>query len=322
MHNNEMINNIENTKEISQQLKERAIIEGFSMSGIASIPGSSRIKLRTNALERWLSSNHHAEMKWMEAEKRKNINSLLENAKSILCVGFTYINSDENNSIFKVGKFGQGEDYHKVIYKKLKNIGKWINLKFPDCKWKICVDSSPLLEKAWAEESGIGWIGKNGNLISKINGSWFTLGFLILTKDLIPDVPHQSLCGKCDLCIDHCPTKAIVEPFVIQSNLCIAYHTIENREKTIPKKIEKNLNGWVAGCDICQDVCPWNKSVPYNNTPETTPKKWIKDLDIDSLNWDDRTWKEKLKGTTLNRIKPWMWKRNIQANLKNKKFKI
>ena len=322
MHNNEMINNIENTKEISQQLKERAIIEGFSMSGIASIPGSSRIKLRTNALERWLSSNHHAEMKWMEAEKRKNINSLLENAKSILCVGFTYINSDENNSIFKVGKFGQGEDYHKVIYKKLKNIGKWINLKFPDCKWKICVDSSPLLEKAWAEESGIGWIGKNSNLISKINGSWFTLGFLILTKDLIPDVPHQSLCGKCDLCIDHCPTKAIVEPFVIQSNLCIAYHTIENREKTIPKKIEKNLNGWVAGCDICQDVCPWNKSVPYNNTPETTPKKWIKDLDIDSLNWDDRTWKEKLKGTTLNRIKPWMWKRNIQANLKNKKIKI
>ncbi len=320
MHNNEMINNIEDTKEISQKLKERAIFEGFSMSGIASIPGSSRIKLRTNALERWLSSNHHAEMKWMETEKRKNINSLLENAKSILCVGFSYNNSDENNSIFKVGKFGQGEDYHKVIYKKLKNIGKWIDLKFPDCKWKICVDSSPLLEKAWAEESGIGWIGKNSNLISKINGSWFTLGFLILTKDLIPDVPHQSLCGKCDLCIDHCPTKAIVEPFVIQSNLCIAYHTIENREKTIPQKIEKNLNGWVAGCDICQDVCPWNKSVPYNNTPETTPKKWIKDLDIDSLNWDDKTWKEKLKGTTLNRIKPWMWKRNIQANLKNKKF--
>ena len=187
-----------------------------------------------------------------------------------------------------------------------------------DCNWKICVDTSPLLEKAWAEESGLGWIGKNSNLISKKNGSWLTLGFMILTKDLVPDKPHESLCGKCEICIEHCPTKAIVEPFVIQSDLCIAYHTIESREKTIPKKIEENLNGWVAGCDICQDVCPWNKSVPYNNTYETTPKKWIKSLNIDSLKWDDKTWEENLKRTTLKRIKPWMWRRNIKANLKNK----
>ena len=259
----------------------------------------------------------------MEAERRKNINTLLKDAKSILSVGFTYISSNNNNNNrFKIGKFSQGEDYHKVIYKKLKNVGKWINLEIPDCKWKICVDTSPLLEKAWAEESGLGWIGKNSNLISKKNGSWFTLGFIILTKDLIPDKPHQSLCGKCDICIESCPTQAIVEPFVIQSDLCIAYHTIENREKTIPKKIEKNLNGWVAGCDICQDVCPWNKSVPYNNTFETTPKEWMKNLGIDSLNWDDKTWEENLKGTTLKRIKPWMWKRNIEANLKNNKLKL
>ena len=313
-----MTDTIQDTKEISQKLKERAISEGFTMAGIASIPGSSRIKLRTNALERWLSSNHHAEMKWMEAEKRKNIDSLLKNAKSVLSVGFNYISSHKQNNLFKVGKFGQGEDYHKVISRKLKNIGKWIKLEIPDCEWRICVDTSPLLEKAWAEESGIGWIGKNSNLISNKNGSWFTLGFMILTKDLIPDKPHQSLCGKCDKCIKHCPTKAIVEPFVIKSDLCIAYHTIESREKTIPKRIEENLNGWIAGCDICQDVCPWNKSVPYNNIFETTPKKWIRNLNSDSLNWDDKTWEENLKGTTLKRIKPWMWRRNIQANLKNK----
>ncbi|KGF85783.1 tRNA epoxyqueuosine(34) reductase QueG [Prochlorococcus marinus] len=316
-----MINTIQRKKEISKKLKERAIAEGFTLSGIASIPGSSRIKLRTDALERWLSNNHHSEMKWMEAERRKNISTLLENAKSVLCVGFTYINSQKQNNLFKVGKFSQGEDYHKVIYKKLKNIGKWINLEIPTCKWKICVDTSPLLEKAWAEESGLGWIGKNSNLINQKNGSWFTLGFMILTQDLIPDTPHQSLCGKCDICIENCPTNAIVEPFVIKSDLCIAYHTIENRKKTIPKKIEENLNGWVAGCDICQDVCPWNKSVPYNNTIETTPKKWIKNLNIDSLNWDDETWKKHLHGTTLKRIKPWMWKRNIKANLKNEKIK-
>ena len=311
-----MTETIQEKKEISEKLKERAIFEGFTISGIASIPGSSRIKLRTEALERWLSNNNHGEMKWMEAERRKNIKSLLEGAQSVLSVGFTYLNSENTNNIFKIGKFGQGEDYHKVIYKKLKNIGQWINLEIPDCKWKICVDTSPLLEKAWAEESGIGWIGKNSNLINIKNGSWLTLGFMILTKDLVPDKPHQSLCGKCDKCIEHCPTNAIVEPFVIKSDLCIAYHTIENKEKTIPEEIEKNLNGWVAGCDICQDVCPWNNGVPFNNTFETTPKEWIKNLNIESLNWDDKTWKKKLKNTTLKRIKPWMWKRNIKANLK------
>ena len=205
-----------------------------------------------------------------------------------------------------------------MIYKKLKNIGRWINNEIPDCKWKICVDTSPLLEKAWAEESGLGWIGKNSNLINKKHGSWFTLGFLILTEDLEPDKPHQSLCGKCDKCIEHCPTEAIVEPFVIRSDQCIAYHTIESREKTIPKKITENLNGWVAGCDICQDICPWNQSVPFNNTIENAPKEWIKNLNIESLNWDDATWKKNLKGTTLKRIKPWMWRRNIKANLNNK----
>ena len=318
-----MINTHQEKKEISKKLKEKAISEGFTISGIASIPGSSRLKLRTNALDRWLSNKHHAEMKWMEAERRKSISTLLEGAKSVLSVGFAYINSQNNNNKnntdknLKIGKFCQGEDYHKVIYKKLKNIGKWINLEIPDCKWKICVDTSPLLEKAWAEEAGLGWIGKNSNLISKKNGSWFTLGFMILTKDLMPDKPHQSLCGKCEKCIEHCPTKAIVEPFVIQSDLCIAYHTIENRETTIPKKIEKNLNGWVAGCDICQDVCPWNKSVPYNNTFENKPKEWIKNLNIEALSWDDKTWEENLKGTTLKRIKPWMWRRNIKANLMN-----
>ena len=199
-----MTNTPQDKKEISKKLKEKAINEGFTISGIASIPGSSRLKLRTLALDRWLSNNHHGEMKWMEAERRKNISSLLEGAKSVLSVGLNYLSSENNNEnkTLKIGKFGQGEDYHRVISKKLKKIGKWINREIPDCKWKICVDSSPLLEKAWAEESGLGWIGKNSNLISKKNGSWLSLGFMILTKDLVPDKPHQSLCGKCDKCIE------------------------------------------------------------------------------------------------------------------------
>ncbi len=310
---------IQKTEEFSHKLKKRAISEGFAVSGIASIPGSSRLKLRTKALERWLANNYHSEMRWMEAEKRKNIESLLNGAKSVLTVGFNYLSEEQKQQTkFKIGKYGQGEDYHKVISKKLKKIGKWINNEIPDCKWKICVDTSPLLEKAWAEEAGIGWIGKNSNMINKEYGSWLTLGFLILNKDFTPDEKSQSLCGKCDKCIEKCPTNAITEPFVINSDLCIAYHTIENRNHTFPEHIEKNLNGWIAGCDICQDVCPWNKTAPFNKSIEAAPRPWIKNLNIESLSWDEKRWEENLQGTTLKRIKPWMWKRNIKAMLKQK----
>ena len=309
---------IERKKKLSYMLKERAILEGFALSGIASIPGGSRLELRNKALERWLANNYHSEMKWMESEKRKNIDSLLKNAKSVLTVGFNYLNEEhKKDTKFKIGKFGQGKDYHKVIHKKLKNIGKWINNEIPNIEWKICVDTSPLLEKAWAEEAGLGWIGKNSNLISRDYGSWITLGFMILSEDLMSDRPSQSLCGKCEKCIEKCPTNAIREPFVIDSNLCIAYHTIENRNQKFPAHIEKNLNGWIAGCDICQDVCPYNKSVPFNKSCEATPKKWMQNLNVESLSWEDKEWELKLKGTTLKRIKPWMWKRNIKAILKN-----
>ena len=125
---------------------------------------------------------------------------------------------------------------------------------------------------------------------------------------MTPDNSSESLCGVCEKCIEKCPTNAITEPFVINSELCIAYHTIENRNQTFPKHVEKHLNGWIAGCDICQDVCPWNKKVPFNKSFEAYPKSWIKNLDIESLSWDDKKWEENLQGTTLKRIKPWMWK--------------
>ena len=309
---------VQNIEDLSYKLKQRAIYEGFAVSGIASIPGSSRLKLRTKALDRWLANNYHSEMKWMEADRRKNIESLLIGAKSVLTVGFNYLSEEhKQNTKFKIGKFGLGEDYHKVIYRKLKSLGRWINTEIPSCEWKICVDTSPLLEKAWAEEAGLGWIGKNSNLINKDHGSWLTLGFMILTEEFTSDNPSKSLCGRCEKCINKCPTNAITEPFVINSDLCIAYHTIENRDQNFPKHIEKNLNGWIAGCDICQDVCPWNKSVPFNKSIEAVPKKWLKNLNVQSLSWDEEKWEKNLKGTTLKRIKPWMWKRNIKAMLRS-----
>ena len=309
-----------NNKVLSQKIKEKANKEGFAVTAIASIPGSSRINLRTKALERWLGSNYHSEMKWMEYKERKNIELLLEGAKSVLCVGYNYFSGESlNNQDLKIARFSRGDDYHKVIKKKLKNIGEWINNELPSCKWRICVDTSPLLEKAWAEESGLGWIGKNSTLINQTYGSWLLLGFMILDKELIPDKPNKALCGQCEKCIEKCPTNAITEPFVVNSKLCIAYHTIENRKEGMPQNIKNNLNGWIAGCDICQDICPWNKSVPPNIDKEVQPKEWMKNLTLDSLNWNDEEWSDKLKGTTLKRIKPWMWRRNIKAAIENKK---
>ena len=301
-------------KHLSFKIKKKAIQEGFAVAGIASIPGSSRINLRTQALERWLENKYHSDMKWMEAERRRNIEFLLDGAKSVLCVGFNYLSeTNQNQTKFKIAKFSQGDDYHKVIKKKLQIIGKWIEKQIPECKLKICVDSSPLLEKAWAEESGIGWIGKHSNLINETYGSWLSLGFIILNVELYPDKPSKALCGQCEKCITSCPTGAITEPFVVKSDLCIAYHTIENRNKSIPNSIKTKLNGWIAGCDICQDICPWNISPPTNKSYEAKPKEWIVNLDEDSLSWNDEEWTKRLKGNTLKRIKPWMWRRNIKA---------
>ena len=258
-------------------------------------------------------------MKWMEADKRKNINLILDGAKSVLAVGYNYLSEKSiKRNKFKIAKFGQGKDYHKLINQKLKNIGKWINSELPECKWKICVDSSPLLEKAWAEESGLGWIGKNSNLINKEYGSWISLGFMIFNTKFEADKPAKPLCGQCEKCLDKCPTKAITEPFVINSQLCIAYHTIENRDLNLPSIIEKNLNGWIAGCDICQDICPWNKFAPTNKNIDTHPKQWMEKINLDSLKWKDHEWSENLKGTTLRRIKPWMWRRNIKASIQKR----
>ena len=317
------MNHINNQKKLSELLKKKAKEEGFSCAGIAKIPGSSRIKLRTEALERWLEAGNQSDMHWMEAPRRKKVESLLEGVSSILAVGLNYyVKKQRKPGAPLIGRYAWGKDYHKTIEKRLKRIGKWLEKERPSCKWKICVDSSPLLEKAWAEEAGIGWISKNTNLINQINGSWMVLGFLLCTEHLEADPMSESLCGKCQKCLDACPTKAITEPFVINSNRCIAYHTIENRSPVLPPEIANTMGNWVAGCDICQEICPWNnKEIPSNDDPDVQPQEWIINLTKEKiLSWSDEEWHENLKQSSLKRIKPWMWKRNINAiNQKNNK---
>ncbi len=303
-------------KELTANLKKKAIEEGFNPVGIANIPGSEKIHLRTAALQRWLKAGFQADMKWMEASRRNNIETLLEGAKSVLVVGLNYyVNREQSKGSLSIARYAWGRDYHRVLTKRLKRIGQWLQAERPNCKWKICVDSQPLLEKAWAEEAGLGWIGKNSNLINKNQGSWMVLGNLLCTELLIADEPTKPLCGKCEECIHACPTNAISEPFVIDSRSCLAYHTIENRSQFIPKEIQAKMGKWIAGCDICQDVCPWNKKkIPSNEDPEVAPREWVMNLTkSQALEWEDTIWDEKLQGSALRRIKPWMWRRNAKA---------
>ena len=302
--------------ELSKNLKKVAEGEGFNPVGIACIPGSSQIELRTQSLQKWLNAGFQAEMKWMAAPRRKDIESLLEGVKSVLAVGMNYyVDAKPKENSLSIARYAWGKDYHKVIEQRLKRVGHWLEAERPNCRWKICVDSAPLLDKAWAEEAGLGWIGKNSNLINKKTGSWMVLGHLLSTEELTPDEPAKQRCGECEACINACPTKAISEPFIVNANQCLAYHTIENRNSKLPQEIIKSLGTWVAGCDICQDVCPWNqKRIPSSVDPEMQPKEWMLNLKpYEALSWDDQEWQERLQGTALKRIKPWMWRRNAKA---------
>ena len=260
-------------------------------------------------------------MGWMAAPRRQRANELLEGMTSLLAVGLNYfVNTQRPTGSLLVARYGWGRDYHRVVEQRLRRVGRWLEQQRPDCRWKICVDAAPLLEKAWAEEAGLGWIGKHSNLIHSQQGSWMVLGHLLCTEPLTPDKPAKSLCGKCQSCLDVCPTKAITEPFVIDARLCLAYHTIENRNPDLPANIVNHLGNWVAGCDICQDVCPWNQtSLPSSKDPDIQPRNWLLTLTRDqALSWSDTTWNEQLRGSALKRIKPWMWRRNAAATQSNK----
>ena len=302
--------------QLSLELKKQAQREGFNPVGIARIPGSHRLQLRTEALQRWLQAGHQADMNWMAAPRRQNTELLLEGVSSLLAVGLNYyVDLEREPQSLAVARFAWGRDYHRVIRKRLQRLGRWLQEQRPDCRWKVCVDADPLLDKAWAEEAGLGWIGKHSNLIHRTRGSWMVLGHLLCTEPLTPDQASKPLCGSCQACLEACPTQAISEPFVVNSRRCLAYHTIENRDQHLPDDIKTSMGAWVAGCDICQDVCPWNQAeLPSNDDPDVQPRAWILQLTREqALSWDDNTWDEKLRGSALRRVKPWMWRRNAVA---------
>ena len=303
--------------ELALQLKQQARQLGFDPVGLAAVPAGERLGLRTAALERWLAAGYQADMAWMADPRRRAVEQLLPGVRSLLAVGLNYyVATDRAPGSLKVARYGWGRDYHRLIDGRLRRLGRWLEQQVPGVRWRACVDSAPLLDKAWAEEAGLGWIGKHGNLIHRKRGSWLLLGHLLTSLELPADAPAQPLCGSCSRCLPACPTGAISEPFVVDSRRCIAFHTIENRDAELPAAIATALEGWVAGCDICQEVCPWNQQpLASSDDPDLQPRPWLLDLRAESaLQWGDEEWDEKLRASALRRIKPWMWRRNLRAS--------
>ena len=304
--------------DVARAIKAEARRLGFEPVGIAAVPGSPRLRLRTAALERWLMAGHQADMAWMADPRRRSVEQLLPGVRSLVAVGLNHhVAADREPGSLKVARYGWGRDYHRVIDGRLRALGRWLEAQVPGARWRACVDSAPLLDKAWAEEAGLGWIGKHGNLIAGRSGSWLLLGHLLTDLELPADAPATPACGACTACLEACPTGAIVEPFVVDARRCIAFHTIENRAEALPAAISDALHGWVAGCDICQEVCPWNRApLPASTDPDLQPRPWWLDLRAEeALAWSDADWDEKLRASALRRIKPAMWRRNIRAAL-------
>ena len=305
----------------SQAVKEKALELGFSQVGIAAMDDEIAAQA-SQRLQTWLALGYHADMKWMSNPKRQDVRDCLPDMASIISVSLNYYTPyqrPEGKEYGKVSRYAWGRDYHRVIEKKLKKFTQWLREFGEEVRVKAYVDTGPVQDKLCAQTAGLGWIGKHGNLITREYGSWVFLAEILTNLTLTVDRPHTEHCGTCTRCIQACPTDAIAQPFVVDANRCIAYHTIENRSPELPETIRHNLQGWVAGCDICQDVCPWNQRFakptaveefhpyPDNLAPQLT----------ELANLDEEEWNRRFPASALRRIKPEMWRRNARANLEN-----
>jgi epoxyqueuosine reductase len=307
-------------------IKQKALDLRFHKVGISTIPdqeaSSSKVEPTpsTQRLQQWLDRGHHAEMAWMNDPRRQDIRQVMPEVRSVISVALNYYTSHEQSpdpDKAKISRYGWGRDYHKVLGRRLKALAAWLEAQGDGIKARYYVDTGPIQEKVWAQQAGLGWIGKHGNLITREYGSWVFLGEILTNLELPPDRPHTEHCGTCTRCMDACPTQAITEPFVVDANRCIAYHTIENRSETIPEAIAPHLQNWVAGCDICQEVCPWNErfaqetDVPdFQPYPENLAPSLTELAQLSEQEWDRR-----FRASALRRIRPDMIRRNAKASL-------
>ena len=300
-------------------IKAQAKIIGFHKVGIVSV----EIVKEDSAVEHlhnWLALGYQADMAWMANPKREDIRLVMPEVRSLICVALNYYTSHQHSDApedGKISRYGWGRDYHKVMQQKLKKLSQWLQTQGEGIKTRYYADTGPIQDKVWAQRAGIGWIAKNSNLITKEYGSWVFLGAILTNLELTPDQPHTEHCGTCTRCLDACPTNAIAKPFVVDANRCIAYHTIENRQPELPTEIAAKLSGWVAGCDICQDVCPWNQRfAKETGIADFQPYPWNIKPKLQELEQIEETeWDRRFRGSALGRIKPEMLRRNARANL-------
>lgn len=302
-----------NTANYTQLIKSTAYELGFSFVGISK---AKRLDEDAIKLENWLNNNRHASMKYMENhfEKRVDPTKLVEGSKSVVSLLYNYHTPEQLNlDKYKISKYAYGEDYHDVIRQKLNHFLEIIRQTIGEVDGRGFVDSAPVLDRAWARESGIGWVGKNGMLITRQHGSEFFLAELIIDLELEYDSPIKDYCGTCTKCIDECPTDAILPNKELDSNKCISYLTIELRGEPIHESFKENMEGWIFGCDICQDVCPWNRFSITHQEPKFRPSAQLMELNDQKLeDLDEETFKNMFKKSAIKRTKYSGLKRNIE----------
>ncbi len=296
-----------NPLELARLIKDRALVEGFEKVGI--VPAQALVR-ESDQLREWLRRGYEGQMKWMarDPEMRTDPRKLFPPARSVVVVAKNYYTPAQHQkdpATGKISRYAWGDDYHDVIAGKLHSLLSWIKETVPGAEGKVCVDIQPMMDKSWAVCAGLGWLGKHTNVITPEYGSWVFIGELLLNFELEYDRQQvEDHCGTCTLCIDACPTGAIREPYVLDSNKCISYATIELRTDEIPAEVKENLDGWLYGCDVCQDVCPWNRFEQVTNEARFQPR--VENVNArlnDVLELTPETYADRFRSSAMKRAK-------------------
>lgn len=288
--------------ELSEKLKTAATELGFGVVRITpavSPPGY-------HPLLEWMTKGYSADMDWMARRKDayQHPDGVLPETRSVIVVALNYHNTEPEDTGARISRYAWGsEDYHSVIRRNLKKVAATIRQERPETRSRVVIDTAPLLERDFAKLAGIGWFGKNTMLISREIGSWFFIGAILTTASLTYDDPFEGdYCGSCTKCLDACPTDAFPEPHVLDANRCISYLTIERRDKPVPEDLRRGIGNWIFGCDICQEVCPWNRFAPGESLPEFWLRDELKGLDVlQLLSLDESDFQGRFGGTPLER---------------------
>ncbi len=305
---------------LARELKTEAARLGFDACGISK---AERLDDEARRLEQWLAEDRHASMAYManHFDKRVDPTRLVEGAQSVVSVLHNYYQAvahPDDDAVGKISRYAWGDDYHDVLKEKLYALYHWLDERLGGIAGRAFVDSAPVLDKVWAARCGLGWIGKHTNLINRQMGSFFFIGELIVDVPLPPDGPIPDYCGSCTRCLDACPTDAIYQPYVVDANRCISYLTIEHRGDDIPLALHPDMENWIFGCDICQDVCPWNKFKFATDEPRFMPRPGLTDTELRQwIELDLEGFRETFRKSPIKRAKFEGFIRNVRIALEN-----